>query len=293
MEMRAAIAEFMYSRDLSPASRLWYRARLGEFSDWLTTQDVREVEAITPGQVRGYLAHTHDHPTPKGQPRDSHTLHGYARALRAFLRWAASEELVVPSLPKKVVMPRMEAKVLPVLTERQTDAMFDACLTARDRAILAVLLDTGIRAAELTGLTLDRVCFSQDDAYLIVKGKGRKQREVGLGRRSRMLLHKYIHRYRRGREVGPVFVSRTGAALTVSGLDQILYRLRDRAKLGRVKTGAHTFRHTYAYRYIAAGGDLFRLARLMGHSTVTVTQGYLSAFSAREARRGFSVLDGR
>jgi integrase/recombinase XerD len=57
--------------------------------------------------------------------------------------------------------------------------------------------------------------------------------------------------------------------------------------------GAHVWRHTYAYRYIAAGGDLLRLARLMGHSIVTVTQGYLSAFSAREARRGYSVLDGR
>src|SRR5678815_423139 len=103
MEMRAAVAEFMYSRDLSSASKLWYRARLGEFAEWLASQDVREVEAISPQHVRAYLAYVHDRPTPKGTPRDSHTLHGYARALRAFLRWAASEELVVPSLPKKVV----------------------------------------------------------------------------------------------------------------------------------------------------------------------------------------------
>jgi integrase/recombinase XerD len=72
----------------------------------------------------------------------------------------------------------------------------------------------------------------------------------------------------------------------------MLYRLRDRAGLQGVRVGAHVWRHTHAYRYIAAGGDLFRLARLMGHSSVVVTQGYLTAFDSREARRGFSVLDG-
>ena len=122
-----------------------------------------------------------------------------------------------------------------MLSEAQTDALFAACRTARDRAILAVLLDTGIRAGELTGLTVDQVFFSPDDAYLLVHGKGRKSREVGLGRRSRMLLHKYIHRTRAGVTSGPVFVGRTGTALPPEGLDRMLYRLRDRAGLQGVR----------------------------------------------------------
>lgn len=292
MDVRGAIAEFEYSRDLTPASRRWYRERLCAFADWL---DVADVEAITPAHLRGYLAYLHDRPGQRTRHLDTHTLHGHARAIRAFLNWAATEELVAATLAKKLPMPRRESKVLPVLSQAQTDAMFAACAKSmqphRDRAILALLLDTGIRAAELIGLTLDRVRISQEDAYLLVKGKGRKQREVGLGRRSRMLLHKHVHRS--GITDGLVFLGRGGDGLEPGGLDQMLYRLRNRAKLGKVRVGAHVWRHTYAYRYMAAGGDLFKLCRLMGHSSVMVTQGYLSAFSAREARRGFSVLDGR
>jgi len=82
--------------------------------------------------------------------------------------------------------------------------------------------------------------------------------------------------------------------LTPEGLDRLLYRLRDR--VGRqhfngVRVSAHTFRHTYAVRYLEQGGDLYKLSRLMGHSSVVVTEGYLRAFTARAARQGGSVLD--
>jgi integrase len=132
---------------------------------------------------------------------------------------------------RRGVDPKRAEKVLPVLSVAQTHALFAACRTARNRAILAVLLDKGVRARELTGLTMDRVFFSPDDAYLLGRGKGKKQREVGLGRRSRMLLHKYLP--------GPGPGWRQG--LCSSGGQGI-------------RVGAHVWRHTHAYRYIAAGG---------------------------------------
>jgi site-specific recombinase XerD len=292
MNMDAATVEFMYSRDHSPASKRWYRAKLGAFASWLASQGLADIEGITAPLVRRYLDERRTAISRTGKPLDSHSLHGHARAIRALLFWAASEDLLDVRVPQRVALPKMAAKVLPVLSEAHTDALFAACETPRDRAILAVLLDTGIRASELCGLTVDRVHFSAEDAYLVVHGKGRKTREVGLGRRSRMLLHKYLYRTRGGVASGPVFIGRTGTALRPEGLDRMLYRLRDRTGLQGVRVGAHVWRHTYAVRFITAGGDIFRLARLMGHSSVVVTQGYLAAFDSREARRGFSVLDG-
>jgi site-specific recombinase XerD len=292
MNMETATVEFMYSRDHSPASKRWYRARLGAFASWLAAQGVADIEAITAHLVRRYLDERRTAISRTGKPLDSHSLHGHARAVRALLFWAASEDLLDVRVPQRVSLPKKADKVLPVLAEAQTEALFAACEIPRDRAILAILLDTGIRASELCSLTVDHVHFSAEDAYLVVHGKGRKSREVGLGRRSRMLLHKYLYRTRGGVASGPVFIGRTGTALRPEGLDRMLYRLRDRARLQGVRVGAHVWRHTYAYRYIAAGGDLFRLSRLMGHSSVTTTQGYLTAFDSREARRGFSVLDG-
>jgi site-specific recombinase XerD len=179
--------------------------------------------------------------------------------------------LVDEKLPKHISLPKRAQKLMPVLTTEQIRRLTLACGdNLRDRAIRAVLLDTGIRASELCGLTLDRVIVTQEDAYLIVQSKGRKTRELGLGRQSRSLLHRYLTRARHTRQTNSqaVFLRRGGDALRPEGLDRILYRLRDKAGLDGVRVAAHVFRHTHththAYTYISQGGDLMRLSRLLG-----------------------------
>jgi integrase/recombinase XerD len=296
MHLEDALLEFAFSKDHSPASQRWYRHRLGTFTTWLQGHGIDTLEGITAPLVRRYLDERRTTISRTGNPIDSHTLHGHARAIKAFLNWAASDGLIDERLPKRVTLPHRAQKLLPVLTPDQVRRLMLACGDSlRDRAILAVLLDTGIRASELCGLTLDRVTLTQEDAYLIVHGKGRKVREVGLGRQSRNLLHRYLTRERHTSRRRPgnqaVFLGRSGAALRPEGLDRLLYRLRDRAGLSGVRVGAHTFRHTYAYSYISQGGDVMRLSRLLGHTSVSTTQGYLTAFTASQARHGTSVLD--
>jgi integrase/recombinase XerD len=297
MDMQTALTEFSYAKDWTPSSKAWYRSRLGAFTTWLTEQDITDIGAIDAPLVRRYVEYRRTAPSKHGTPLDSHTLHGHVRAIRALLNWAASEDLIDERVPKRVALPKREQKVLGIFTQAQTDALTKACDTSetpeRDRAILALLADTGMRAAELTSLTLDAVHFEEDGAYLKLRGKGRKEREVPLGRTARKLLHGYIHRSRPASDTSTaLFLAKGGAALTPGGLDQLLYRLRDRASVSGVRCSAHTFRHTHAVRSLEAGQDVYRLSRLMGHSTVSTTEGYLKAFSARAARTGgVSVLD--
>jgi len=123
-------------------------------------------------------------------------------------------------------------------------------------------------------------------------GKGRKSSEVGLGKRSRQLLHKFYRHLKASPDEQHVFVGRGGKPMTAEGQDKVLYRLRDAARHEGVRVGAHVRRHTFAFSYIEAGGDVFRLSRLLGHSSVATTQGYLTAFTSRNARKGPSVFDG-
>ncbi len=176
--------------------------------------------------------------------------------------------------------------------------MFQACeneytseLVARDRAILSILLDTGIRANELCSLTLDKVHLDTQDAYITVHGKGNKWREVGLGKQARTALYKYIHRYRTAsKDNDYVFLSRYKVKMTPTGLNQILYRLADWAHVeGRVS--AHVWRHTYAMQYLKNGGDVYKLSRLLGHVGISITENYVRSLSQRDARIGQSVLD--
>jgi site-specific recombinase XerD len=279
----------------SPRSLEWREQKLSRFVAWCAGQGLRDVESVTLPIVHRFLAELP--PT-----LSDFTRNGYARVLKAFLHYCAREDLVPERLAKRIQMPKMPQKVIEVFTPSQIKLLMAAAsheatqvLAHRDRAIMAVLLDTGIRASELCGLTIEQVQFAPSDCYVQVMGKGRKERQVGLGERSRTEVHRWVHRYRTAQpDERHVFLNRNGRPLTRHGLDQLLYRCRDFAgpqHFASVRVSAHTFRHTMACAYLEAGGDLYKLSRLLGHTSVSVTEHYLRAFSARAARQGVSVFD--
>jgi site-specific recombinase XerD len=297
MQPDVAVTEFLYSRELAEKSQRWYAGMLSVFATFCAAEGI-DVEGITAPLARRFFETVRQRTDPRtGQPVTPQTVHGYARAVRAFLNWCVAEGLLDERVPKRLAMPKREDKVVPILTAAHIEHLIRACETTRDKAIVAVLLDTGLRANELCTLTLDNVHFTAEDAWLLVRGKRAKWREVGLGKRSRQLLHRYIYRERptvASRDNQRVFLGRRGP-LTPSGLDQVLYALRDEAGAEHfrgVRVRAHVLRHTFAVNYLANGGDLFRLSRLLGHSSVQTTAEYLKAFTSRQARQHtVSVFD--
>ncbi|HEX9037669.1 MAG TPA: tyrosine-type recombinase/integrase [Ktedonobacterales bacterium] len=301
MRLTTALEDYRYATlDLSPRTRQWYEEKLRTFQAWAEASGTLDIEDVTPAHVRRYLAYLRENPSPRtGQPRSSYTVRGHAQVIKGFLSWCAREDLISERIAKRVDLPRVEQKVIETFSPDHLKRLFSAAakemtpaLIARDRAILSVLLDTGVRASELCGLTLDNTHLSPDDAYLKVYGKGRKEREVGLGVNARTTLHRYLNRHRDAPAAQRhVFLTRYHQLMTVNGLDQLLYRLADWAGVEGVRCSAHTFRHTYAVSYLAAGGDLYKLSRLLGHTSVSTTEHYLRSFSQRDARKGLSVLD--
>jgi integrase/recombinase XerD len=183
--------------------------------------------------VRRYLAYLQERPSATGKPLDSHTVNGHIRIIRTLLFWAANEELIDENIPRRIKPPRKEKKVVRVLTAQQIDLLFEAAKRTsaplRDTALLYLLLDTGCRASELCGLLVDNVIFESERAYIIVYGKGRKQRPIRLGKKARLALARYLHRERKAAESEPhVFMGERGP-LSAEGLERLLYRLRDAA----------------------------------------------------------------
>lgn len=179
--------------------------------------------------------------------------------------------------------------VIETFTMGQLAAMLDACelsspIGYRDYAILLMLMDTGIRASELCGLTLDNVF----EDYIKVFGKGSKEREVGIGPTASRAVWKYIHQFRGAFHPldieKHVFLGVGGVPLLRSGLYQALERIGDKAGVSGVRLSPHTFRHTFAVNYLANGGDVFKLSRILGHTEMQTTQIYLKDFQSRQAR---------
>jgi len=197
-----------------------------------------------------------------------------------------------------VAIPRIEQQVIQTFSPEQVQALLRATerqlYDVRDRAIVSLLIDTGIRASELCGLLLKHVWLDADDSYIRVLGKGRKEREVPLGRQSRIALRRYITRYRKPRDPAEqhVFIARGGKPLTLHGLLQVIEQLGERTRIRDVRVSPHTFRHTFAVQYLLNGGDIYKLSRLMGHTSVKITERYLQSVSSKQARSGnHSVLD--
>jgi len=298
MDVAEAVEEFLHAKYTTAFhTRRGYINRLGIFARWCEEQGLA-LEQLTGRHIRQFLADV----SKRHGGLASSTVKQYAINCKTFLAWCSKEEefedLVSVKMVNHIALPRAEQTVIETFTPEQLEALLRAVerqpFPVRDKAILSLLIDTGIRAAELCGLVTTCVWLDTDDAYIKVVGKGRKEREVPLGRASRIALRRYITRYRHPREKTEqhVFISRTGEPLTVHGLAQLIEQVAERARIRDVRCSPHTFRHTFAVQFLLNGGDIYKLSRLLGHTSVKMTERYLQAVSAKQARSSnHSVLD--
>jgi integrase/recombinase XerD len=300
--IREAVAEYCHAhKHLSVDTRRNSKQRLLLFTAFCEEHGV-SLETLKASHVRDFLDEVGKRTGMQSHQVKPSTVKSYTQTVKAFLHWCVQEGEydVSPKVAERVELPKVEQTVIEVFTPEQITALFDACekrpYPVRDRAILAVLLDTGIRASELVGLTLDCTWLDVDDSFIKVMGKGRKQREIPLGRTSRLALRRYITRYRHPHNKGErrVFLAgNTGLPITRSGLHQIVAEIGWKAHIKGVRCSPHTFRHTFACMYLlSGGGDMYKLSRLLGHSQAEMSEVYLRAITARQARQGNqSVLD--
>jgi len=313
VKVSEAIEEYMASKKrLKPKTRAGYGYALTLFSTWCDEHNIKldGLKAKTVEEFIQYLPAA-IHPKKRGvETSSTYTAALYTTIVKAFLHWCALDEdfeqFVEIRTVEKIEKPKKDQLVTTVFTTEQLQKMLAACeqeitpeLVQRNKAIVLLLSDTGIRSEELTGLCLDQIDLSPLDEkkgkqpHIRVFGKNSKWREVGLGERCRKELWRYVTRFRapdRDKHV-PIFLSRTGEPLTYSGLHKNVKIIGERAGIKGVRP--HLFRHFYAVSYMRQpGSDIFKLSRLMGHSTIRTTDEYMRGFTRGDARRGsVSVID--
>jgi site-specific recombinase XerD len=150
----------------------------------------------------------------------------------------------------------------------------------RDRAILLLLLDCGLRVSEAAGLRLGDL---RPDGTLKVRGKGSKERIVPVGGTARTAIVRYIGQRGAGAPDEALFLGRRGP-LDGRGMQQVMKRLKLRAGItGRCSP--HSLRHTFARSYLVNGGDMFSLQRILGHTTLDMVKRYVALAELEIVRR--------
>jgi site-specific recombinase XerD len=212
------------------------------------------------------------------------TVNHYYRVLNTFFRWLEKEGLIPENPLANLKPPKIEQKAIQALSQADVEALLDRCspkkhLGCRDRAIILVLLDSGMRVSELADLRIADVDM-KTGSVLVKNGKGGKQRLVRIGSAARKALWRYLALYRRGNG-DRLLLTRNGEPLKTNAIKLMVRRLGKEAGVPNVHV--HKLRHTFAISFLRAGGDIFTLKYLMGHSSLVMVQNYLKSLNAEDA----------
>jgi integrase/recombinase XerD len=145
----------------------------------------------------------------------------------------------------------------------------------RDSAMMELMYATGIRVSEIIALTMNSINWQV--GYLVVMGKGGKERIVPIGRSAYNCLCEYVNQERpkfiKGQKTNILFLNRSGSGLTRQGFWKIVRRYVLRAGLNK-RVHPHTFRHSFASHLLEGGADLRSVQIMLGHADIATTQIY-------------------
>lgn len=286
----------------------WYEANLKRFSQFLKNEHLHSsIVDIGPPEARRFILHLqNDVRRWETSPFISDTkglspltIHGYARAIKAFWSWLLDEGYIAENSMARLKCPRTPRKIIPTFSAEQIQRLIAALdprtpTGFRDYAIILVFMDTGIRLSELVNLRPEDIDFGQ--SCFLVTGKGNKERVVPFGSQVRRALWRYlsaVRPYPESPQVSHFFLSRQGFPLRPRAVQSIISRVGRRANVSGVRCSPHTFRHTFAKQYLLNGGDVFSLQRILGHTSLETVKLYVNLTSLDLSRqhRKFSPVD--
>ena len=262
-------------RDLSENTLQAYRRDLAQFFDYCARSGLEDVRDVERRHARRYLAFL----DTRGYSRTS--IIRKASASRAFYN-DAGRRGDVDANPFEDVARLRKARSLPhALASRTVINGIESIDTStavglRDRAIIDTLYSTGLRISELASLSVDEVGLD----LLTVEGKGRKVRQVPIGRPAQESISRYFENGRGALATADaeraLWVGVRGGPLDSRGIRRVVKK--------RLATFPHALRHSFATHLLEGGADLRTVQDLLGHTDLATTQIYTAV--TREHLRG-------
>jgi len=222
------------------------------------------------------------------------------RHVKVFITFCYVEEFIPEPIHHKIKLPKAERPSIEILTDDEISTIFSVFTKSeaglRDRAMITLLLDCGLRLSEVAGIKIQDINFEK--GYVMIMGKGRKGRIVPIGLKARRALLAYVNKRRMNDTTTDgehFFLTKARKQMTTHCIASFMARLKKRTGITRLHT--HLFRHTFATNFLVHGlGDVYELSRLLGHSEIRTTEKYLqlaSYYTIMENRRRLSYLDMR
>lgn len=268
---------FLEAENASPHTIRSYQTDLEDWVAFLTPPGgqpprVREIDRLL---MREWMADLY------AQQLQAASVRRKLACVRSFFSWLERNGFVTVNVARQVRTPRMPSLLPHVPSAETTNALIDSVPAAaaetrrlhpaRDLAILELLYGCGLRISELSGLDVGDVDAAS--CFLLVRGKGRKERRVPYGSRAAEALSAYMEQRRPREGETAVFLNHRGCRLTDRGARGIVHFYADQV-LHDSSIHPHSFRHAYATHMLASGADLRAIQDLLGHAQLATTQRY-------------------
>lgn len=281
-DVREEFAFHCQCRNLSPRTIKNYGKQIDYLIRFLQEKEIKHVQDVEPKDIKSFLLE---------MKRTKHTpnyINDLLKAYKVFFRYAYNEGYTETLLTEKIQNVKAPKVIIRTFSEQELKKLSNYYqgydyLNIRNKVIMLLLIDTGIRLSELIGLTEEQLKYD----YIIIRGKGAKERVVP----KSPLLGKWLIKFLAVRKsyfayhIIPdnIFLSRNGKPLTSTMIDHIVKEAGRACGVSEdIRVSAHTFRHTYAQYQLKNGLDIYSLSRLLGHESISITQTYLNGLRDKE-----------
>lgn len=267
-------AYLVLERGLSRNTLTGYTTDVGHLLEYLGDRGIT-VTAVERGDLHNFLATLYEMGiSPRSQAR-------VIAGIRSFFKYLRLEGVIDHDPSALIESPRPGRHLPDVLSVEEIDAMISMIPegkdeTLRNTAIIELLYGSGLRVSELTEARISRLHL--DEGFILVEGKGSKQRLVPLSPTAVDLLNRYLQE-RALKKIKPeasdtIFISRQGRGMSRV---MVFYIIRDLAAMAGItkKVSPHTLRHSFATHLLEGGASLRVIQELLGHESISTTEIYI------------------
>ena len=246
-------------------SHYTYESYLGKTKDIMRYFGEKDIEDVTTEELRIFLLKYLKEERKLGD----RSINYYNSVIRFIYEVTLDKVLNKKQLP----MRKKKKTVYKVLTKEELSTFFNCVDDFKFKTIFMLAYGSGLRIGEIANLRVEDI-DSKNMRIFIREGKGNKERYTILSKQSLEMLRIYWSKYRQNKRRGRIFLSESGAAITVGVIREHFRRYRKKAKLSE-KVTMHTLRHCYATNLIENGATLIQVKELMGHSNISSTMEYV------------------
>ncbi|MGM7724392.1 tyrosine-type recombinase/integrase [Metabacillus sp. Hm71] len=278
-------------KSLREATITYYQREINHFRNWLAQHDKLElISKVVRADIDSYVDYLKDNGKQNG------TINTRLRAIRAFFGYLYESKYIKENPMRKYSLLKERKGNIETFTMQQLRQLLNApdkrtFTGLRDYTYMLLLLETGIRLSEATGILVEDVKLSEGTIF-IRETKNHFHRYVPIQAKMKEQLRRYI-KIRGTCETEHLFVTIDGTKMQRGALQKLVGKYGKQAKIKGVRCSPHTLRHTFAKMSVMNGAGVFELQKILGHSTMEMVKVYVNLYASDvyDRHKEFSPLN--